>query len=981
MKQDWTHEELENNWTMSATELSLLKHKTCVRRLSFALMLKFYQIFKRFPFDDHIPHSVISHIAGQVGAGEDQYSVRNFTDDTGREHRSELRLFFGIRRSTSSDADGLVNWLIASVIPDGNWSLPFLVSSGYEYFENERAEPFNPGRMERTVSEAVAKYEQILFAKVASSLSGESRRCLDRLIESSPSVSDPDHARLNELRTESNAAGVDSVSNEAAKIGCLRRVGLPSDVLSGISPKILQKYASRVMAEPPNELRAHCEEVRHAMLAMFCHVRLRRLTDNLTDLLIRLIQKFESRAENGVSRKLLNELKHVKDKRTLLYKLSRAAIAFPEGKVKDVIFPVTGEDVLHEIIEEYTKTGSYRDMVQEKIRSSYMCHYRRILSPILRTLDFRSSNHEYNPVVEALGIIRKHIDSGMVFYPDAEDLPVEGIASDATWRNFLYGGILEKDEEPPRIRRINYEMTVLHSLCEHLKCKGIWVDGADEYRNPDEDLPQDFEERKDHYHRLLGQPVDADEFIAGLKETMRRELETLNEGMPENRFVKVLGKKHGHIKVTPLVKQPDPVNTAKLKQAVTSRWASTTLLDVLKETDLRLDLCSLFETTATRQHLDHGSLVRRLLLCLYGYGTNTGLKRVSSGNPGVDYQDLRYVRRRFIDPVHVRNAIVRVTDAIFETRLEEIWGEATTACAGDSVKFGSWDQNLMTEWHVRYRGPGVMIYWHVEKNFACIYSQLKRCSSSEVASMIKGIIDHCTKMEVLKGYSDTHGQSLIGFAFTSLLNVDLLPRLKGIDKQKLYLPDRACSYGNLEHVLRGAINWKLIREQYGPVIKFASAIKAGTADPEAILRRFTKNGDVHPVYCALLELGKAVKTIFLCRYLHSEELRREIHEALNVVESWNGTNSFIFYGRHGEMSSNRRDEQEMSMLCLHLLQNCLVYINTIMIQTVLAGPEWKNRLTDEDRRALCPLIFEHINPYGLFPLDLSTRINFEGEAA
>ena len=44
----------------------------------------------------------------------------------------------------------------------------------------------------------------------------------------------------------------------------------------------------------------------------------------------------------------------------------------------------------------------------------------------------------------------------------------------------------------------------------------------------------------------------------------------------------------------------------------------------------------------------------------------------------------------------------------------------------------------MTEWHVRYGGRGVMIYWHVEKKSACIYSQLKSCSSSEVAAMIEG---------------------------------------------------------------------------------------------------------------------------------------------------------------------------------------------------------------------------------------------------
>jgi TnpA family transposase len=33
----------------------------------------------------------------------------------------------------------------------------------------------------------------------------------------------------------------------------------------------------------------------------------------------------------------------------------------------------------------------------------------------------------------------------------------------------------------------------------------------------------------------------------------------------------------------------------------------------------------------------------------------------------------------------------------------------------------------MTEWHQRYHGPGVMIYWHVEKKSLCVYSQLKSC--------------------------------------------------------------------------------------------------------------------------------------------------------------------------------------------------------------------------------------------------------------
>ena len=87
-------------------------------------------------------------------------------------------------------------------------------------------------------------------------------------------------------------------------------------------------------------------------------------------------------------------------------------------------------------------------------------------------------------------------------------------------------------------------------------------------------------------------------------------------------------------------------------------------------------------------------------------------------------------------------------------------------------------------------------------------------------------------------------------------------------------------------------------------------------DAERILRRFTRSNIQHPAYKAFAELGKVIKTIFLCRYLGSEELRREIHEGLNVVESWSSTNGFIFYGKRGEISTNRKENQEMGLLCL-----------------------------------------------------------------
>jgi TnpA family transposase len=99
-----------------------------------------------------------------------------------------------------------------------------------------------------------------------------------------------------------------------------------------------------------------------------------------------------------------------------------------------------------------------------------------------------------------------------------------------------------------------------------------------------------------------------------------------------------------------------------------------------------------------------------------------------------------------------------------------------------------------------------------------------------------------------------------------------------------------------------------------------------------------------------------------------------VNEGLKVVEQWNSANDFIFFARRGEMTSSRREDHEISMLALHLLQNCMVYINTLMQQQVLAQPQSSEKLTPRDLRALTPLIWEHVNPYGRFELDMEARL-------
>ena len=793
--------------------------------------------------------------------------------------------------------------------------------------------------------------------------------------EGSESARFEDQSVLAAVKAAPGNVSLETMLTEIDKLLAVRAVGLPADLFADVAPKVVAGWRARAAVESPSHLRTHPLPLRVTLLAALLREREAEITDTLVELLIATVHRIGARAERKVTEELVNAFKRVSGKENILFKLAEASVESPEGTVREVVFPAVagGEQTLRELVHEFKTSGPvYRRTVQTTLRASYTNNYRRGLVRLLEVLDFRSSNSTHQPVVRALALVARYANVGnATYYPPGETVPVHrGMSGD--WADVVHRTDTRGQR---RVVRTVYEVVAFQALRDQLKCKEIWVVGASRWRNPDEDLPADFEATREDSYRELRKPLDPAVFIDELRDQLDAELTLLNDTLPELSWLEISDRASGAIRLTAAPAQPEPRNLRRIKAEVHRRWGTVALVDMLKEAVLRTGCLDAVTSVSGGGSLDAQVLAERLLLVIYAYGTNTGIKAVASGGHGHTEDELRYVPRRYLSEEAARAVAVRLADATFAARSVELWGQGSTAVASDSTHVRAYDQNLFTEWHSRYGGRGVLIYWHVERKSLAIHSQLLNCTASEVAAMIEGVIRHGTTMDVEANYVDSHGQSEIGFGITRLLNFDLLPRIKRINKVKLYRPAGGeHGYPRLEPALTRPIRWDVIAEQYDQMIKYATAIRTGTASTETILRRFTRNAS-HPTYAAMLEVGRAQKSIFVARYLRTRDLQREIEEGLNVMESSNGANSVIAYGKGGELASNRRDEQEMFMLCLRILQSALVYVNTLMLQHVLAEPEWAALLTPAERRGLTPLFWTHVRPYGEVNLNMTARLD------
>ncbi|MGH3261544.1 MAG: DUF4158 domain-containing protein, partial [Trebonia sp.] len=495
------------------------------------------------------PDAAVEYVARQVGVTPTEIAFYEWSGRTIEYHRDQIRTALGFRECSVADAAAVTDWLVVNVT-QAQRGADAVRERLLARCRAERIEPPTAGRIDRIVRSALSRGEELLFARVTSRLTEQVKARLVALIAEADDGDEGGPTMLTSIRADAGNVSLNTMFTEIAKLQAVRAIGLPGNVFGDVAPKIVMAWRGRAAVESPSHLRSHPPAAMLTLLAALLHCRQREITDTLVELLNSTVHRINARAEVRVTKELIKEFKRVTGKENLLFKVAEATVDAGDKLVRDTVFPVAPQAVLQDLVAEFKTSGpTYQRTVKATLRASYTNHYRAGMIKLLTVLEFRSNNTTHRPVLDALGLIGRYANAANLrYYPAEEHVPTHrGLGGD--WEELVYQADRRGKQ---RVVRMVYEVCTFQALREQLRCKEIWVVGADRWRNPAEDLPTDFEDNRVEHYQALRKPMDPTQFVDELREEMRAELEALHAVLPKCDWLEITQRRAGAIKLTSL---------------------------------------------------------------------------------------------------------------------------------------------------------------------------------------------------------------------------------------------------------------------------------------------------------------------------------------------------------------------------------------------------------------------------------------------
>jgi TnpA family transposase/ribulose bisphosphate carboxylase small subunit len=356
---------------------------------------------------------------------------------------------------------------------------------------------------------------------------------------------------------------------------------------------------------------------------------------------------------------------------------------------------------------------------------------------------------------------------------------------------------------------------------------------------------------------------------------------------------------------------------------------------------------------------------------ILGLGCNIGVNKMANVSKGITEDNLANFVNWHMSIDNINEANGRILHLLGQLDLAKIYQknpqELHTSSDGRKVHVGV--ESLNANQSFKYFGnrAGSSLYSFIDELNRVFYATFISSSEREAAYVADGLLHNLSIKSSIHS-TDTHGYSEAVFAVLHLLGIYFAPRIKNLQKATLYSFESRRLYEAKGYKILPDryINADLIKKYWDDILRLMITIQLKATTTSQIFKRLSSYSKQHPLYCAIKEFGRIIKSLFILRYIDRVDLRQAVEKQLNRIELSNKFSKAILFGNNQEIQYAGKEEQEIVVACQRLIQNTIVLWNALFLSQKLATIQ-----DEEKRKALLTiirngstLVWDYVNLHG-----------------
>lgn len=728
-------------------------------------------------------------------------------------------------------------------------------------------------RFTAIISSELGKFEIALANIINSSITLEQKYILKELIKPDSGNNYP-LTKFKTINQERNPAGIRESVKDFLTIKNTYQIVLPLIKELNLHSETIKFFATWIRKASNFQVQQLNENKRFLYIVCFIQHQYCLRQDYFSDILLLSVRGTQNKV-NKSEKEIAHQNNNLNSQTIKLLSNSRISYKQLIKRIDSIIKSTLSDANKIEQIDQLLSEYRNQQLQEEAIDTSIQHNLEELSNVDYYSLLEDESLKLQNRVADIMRHLEFEENGTTIYKAIAHYQAKQGNISKNAPINFMNTRDQEQFPDNDKFRKSLYKALLYFYAADALRAGVISLKPSYRYLSLENYLyPYD---KWQQYKNLLFEELQLTdkEDILALLEEFKREIDNHYNKTNQN----ILKGKNLHIKFdsksrvvlhTPKVEKPDIQSVASLF----TECKYVPILRVLTDVQQVVDYLSCLRhlSVKEKQVLPSPQVFYAAIL---GLGCNIGISKMANVSKGISEDVLTNLVNWHLSVDNLRLAIQKILEFLEKLGLTYIDKDKQllhTSSDGRKIKIAVDSLNANSSYKYFGKDMGIVNYSFIDNLDRMLYSTAISSSERESTYVIDGVTYNSSIKSDMHS-TDTHGYTEVIFAIMYLLGIDFAPRIKNIKRAILYSFKSRSHYEALGYkVLPGRyFNEKIIIEQWNNILRLIATIKLGEVNASQIFKRLNSYSKQHPLYCALKEFGRIIKTTFILRYFDDVE--------------------------------------------------------------------------------------------------------------